>query len=171
MDNVQLSRKIAKIANEQDRSTFIEIFDYFAPRLVGHLINSGSTKEEAEEITQDTLTTVWQKANLFNHKKGNVSTWIFTIARNRRIDRLRRKSVLDFSQDLVESIYYEDYKHDENISEDIREIQSKLNQNENNLIKMNFFEGKSHKKISEELEIPLGTVKSRIRHILYKIKK
>ena len=172
MNNEELKKLIFRIGNNQDRSAFIAIFDYFAPRLIGYLVSTRSQKDIAEEITQEVLSTVWQKANQFNQNKGNVSTWIFTIARNRRIDRIRKNENPSYNTlDLIDALYPHADQNDSNIDEKIAEIQSKLTKDEKNLIKMNFFEGKSHKIISRELEIPLGTVKSKIRNILFKIKK
>lgn len=172
MNNSQLKDLLFKIGKDQDKAAFSEIFDFFSPRLMGYLISSKSQKEVAEEITQETLSTVWQKAFQFNHKKGNVSTWIFTIARNKRIDRLRKNENPKYNtSDLIDALYQEENTQEKDFELKIKEIQQKLNENEKKLIKMNFFEGKTHKNISKDLEIPLGTVKSRIRNILIKMKK
>ncbi len=172
MNNSKLCNLIFKIGNEQNKSAFNDIFDYFAPRLIGYLVGSGSKKEIAEEITQEILSIVWQKASQFNYKKGNVSTWIFTIARNKRIDRIRKNENSTYNTlDLIDALYPNEDSQNYDLSQEIREMQCKLNDNEKKLIKMNFFEGKTHKMISRDLEIPLGTVKSRIRNILTKMRK
>jgi RNA polymerase sigma-70 factor (ECF subfamily) len=171
MNNNELCSLIYKIANEQNKSAFTDIFDYFAPRVIGYLIGSGSQKEIAEEITQEVLSIVWQKAGQFNYKKGNVNTWVFTIARNKRIDRIRKNENPSYSTlDLIDALYSKNDIQNNDFEEKIGLIQNKLNKNERKLIKMNFFEGKSHKIMSKELEIPLGTIKSRIRKILTKIR-
>lgn len=172
MKNDQLKDLIGKIADKQDKSAFGGIFNYFAPRVMGYLINSGSSKEIAEEITQEVLSVVWQKSNQFNHSRGSVSTWIFTIARNKKIDRLRKnKSSLYNNLELIDALYPEVDEKTSLVENKINKIQSKLNKNEQKLIRMNFFEGKTHKIMSRDLEIPLGTVKSRIRNILLKMRK
>ena len=171
MKNIELCDLIFKISSKQDKSAFKWIFDYFSPRIIGYLVSSGSEQETAEEITQEVLSTVWQKAEQFDYKKGNVSTWIFTIARNKRIDRIRKNENPSYNTvDLIDALYSSE--NDKNVSfhDEIKKIHEKLNENERKLIKMNFFEGKSHKIISRDLEIPLGTVKSRIRKILEKMK-
>ena len=89
MNSSNLKDLIYKIGNHQNKSAFVDIFDYFAPRIIGYLVSSGTQKEIAEEITQEVLSTVWQKADTFNYKKANVNTWIFTIARNKRIALLK----------------------------------------------------------------------------------
>ena len=171
MNNNELCSLIYKIANEQNKSAFTDIFDYFAPRVIGYLVGSGSQKEIAEEITQEVLSIVWQKAGQFNYKKGNVNTWVFTIARNKRIDRMRKNENPSYSTlDLIDALYSKNDIQNNDFEEKIGLIQNKLNKNERKLIKMNFFEGKSHKIMSKELEIPLGTIKSRIRKILTKIR-
>ena len=171
MNNNKLCNLIFKIANEQDKSAFNDIFDYFAPRVIGYLVGSGSQKEIAEEVAQEVLSMVWQKASKFNYKKGNVNTWVFTIARNKRIDRIRKNENPSYNTvDLIDALYSKNNIQNNDFEEEIRVLQNKLNENEKKLIKMNFFEGKSHKIISKDLEIPLGTIKSRIRKILTKIR-
>ena len=171
MNNNKLCNLIFKIANEQDKSAFNDIFDYFAPRVIGYLVGSGSQKEIAEEIAQEVLSMVWQKASQFDYKKGNVNTWVFTIARNKRIDRIRKNENPSYNTvDLIDALYSKNNIQNNDFEEEIRVLQNKLNKNEKKLIKMNFFEGKSHKIISKDLEIPLGTIKSRIRKILTKIR-
>ena len=171
MNNNKLCSLIFKIANEQDKSAFNDIFDYFAPRVIGYLVGSGSQKEIAEEIAQEVLSMVWQKASKFNYKKGNVNTWVFTIARNKRIDRIRKNENPSYNTvDLIDALYSKNDIQNNDFEEEIKVLQNKLNKSEKKLIKMNFFEGKSHKIISKDLEIPLGTIKSRIRKILTKIR-
>lgn len=171
MDNNHLTKLISQIAENQDKAAFSDIFQYFAPRIMGYLINSGSKKEFAEEITQEVLSTVWVKANKFDQIKGNVSTWVFTISRNKRIDKLRKNEVISYNaDDLIDALYPQENLEGHNFNDKMTEINSNLNENERKLIKMNFLDGKTHKTISRELEIPLGTVKSRIRTILNKMK-
>ena len=172
MENEDLKKLVYKIAISQDKIAFGNLFDYFAPKIIGYLISSGSTKDVAEEITQEVLSTVWQKSYQYKDNSANVSTWIFTIARNKRIDRLRKNENPSYnSEDSVNALYSaHEYKNNE-LEEKVSEMQAKLDNNEKKLIKMNFFEGKSHKNISSELEIPLGTVKSKIRTILKKMKE
>jgi len=171
MNNSELKELIIKITKTKDKNAFSKIFYYFAPRIIGYLISSGTNKEISEEITQEVLSNVWQKAYQFDQKKANVSTWIFTIARNKRIDRIRKNENPTYNSiDLINTLYPSDNEKNQELQEKIDEILSSLNKNEKKLIKMNFFEGKTHKTISEVLKIPLGTVKSRIRGILQKIK-
>ncbi len=82
---------IEKIAETKDRDAFAALFAHFAPRLKGYLLRLGASDGQAEEVLQEALLTVWRKADLFDRKKAAASTWIFTIARNRRIDILRKR--------------------------------------------------------------------------------
>jgi RNA polymerase sigma-70 factor (ECF subfamily) len=172
MENNDLKDLVSQVAKNKDRKSFGILFDYFAPRVIGYLVNSGSKIDVAEEITQEVLSNVWQKSAQFNHKKGNVNTWIFTIARNKKIDRIRKKGDSSYNTvELIDALYSNKSNNILEIEEKIEEIQLMLDESEKKLIKMNFFEGKTHKKISEDLEIPLGTVKSKIRNILNKMRK
>ena len=171
MNNEKLKDLLTKIATDGDQLAFSKIFDYFSPRIMGYLVGLGSPKEIAEEITQEVLTTIWQKSEKFDYKKGNVNTWVFTISRNKRIDRLRRNENPIYNKsDLIEALYPYQEVNNMDLEIKIQAIKSNLNENEKKIINMNFFEGKSHKIISRDLEIPLGTVKSRIRNILNKMK-
>ena len=171
MNNLYLKELIFNIAKSQDRSSFSRIFDYFSPRIMGYLINSGTSKAISEEITQEVLSAVWQKAYQFDQKVANVSTWIFTIARNKRIDRIRKNENPNYNlTDIINQLYSNDNVQNKEVEEEIDVILSTLSENEQKLLKMNFFEGKSHKEISKETAIPLGTIKSRIRSILKRIR-
>ena len=171
MNNLELSDLIYKIGKNRDKSAFKDIFDFFAPRVIGYLIKSGSQKEIAEEITQEVLSAIWQKSEQFDYKKANVSTWVFTIARNKRIDRVRKNENPNYNTlDLIDALYSDYNYKNQDFHDEINKMQDNLNEKERSLLKMNFFEGKSHKIISRELEIPLGTVKSRIRNIIKKMK-
>jgi RNA polymerase sigma-70 factor (ECF subfamily) len=171
MNNTKLCSLIFKIGSEQDKSAFNDIFDYFAPRIIGYLIGSGSKKEVAEEITQETLSIIWQKSGQFDYKKGNVSTWIFTIARNKRIDRIRKNENPSYNTlDLIDALYSNVENNNIDTRDEVGKMQDQLDKYEKKLIKMNFFEGKSHKIMSRDLEIPIGTVKSKIRKILEKMR-
>ena len=171
MQNLDLKELIDKIAKSQDKASFDRIFDYFSPRVMGYLINSGTNRAISEEITQDVLTTVWQKAYQFDQKVANVSTWIFTIARNKRVDWVRKKENPFYNlTDIIDSLYTNSNEQNEEIKGKVEVVLSPLSEDEKKLLKMNFFEGKSHKEISKETNTPLGTIKSRIRSILNKIR-
>ena len=166
---------LAKVAERQDISSFKKIFDYFSPRLKSFLMRSGADEAIAEEIIQETMTIIWTKADYYDPKMASPSTWIYTIARNKKIDILRksRKAILEDIDTAVlppvESKADENIEHDQKF-EMITQYLDDLPEDQLNLLKMNFFEEKSHGEISEITKIPLGTVKSRIRLALEKIR-
>ncbi len=175
MEKSHLNSLMSKIQRHRDEMAFSEIFDYFAPKVNAYFIQNSIKFESSEELTQEVLSTVWAKSDLYNSEKSALSTWIFTIARNKKIDFFRKNSKVDFKEEDIREFLYQDREVDlikENeAKKQIERINDELDEQQKIMIKMNFFENKSHKKIADELEIPLGTVKSRIRHILTKMQE
>ena len=172
MENTKIIDLVKKISEERDEEAFSQIFDYIAPKINSYFIKNNFNFEQSEELTQDVLSTIWSKANLFNPEKSKFITWSFTIARNKKIDFYRKTKKNDVNEDDIRSFLYpNDDGNDYEIESTINKIKEELDQNQQKLIKMSFFEQKSHKNIAEELEIPLGTVKSRIRSTLKKMQK
>ena len=165
------SERIVSIASRQDRTAFAELFNHFAPRIKGLMRRSGSTEAQAEEIAQEAMLTVWRKAQLFDPSASAAATWIFTIARNLRIDAIRRETRGGAIRvDEVEA----EYEIDETPGADVRiaeaqagarlrEAMATLPREQLKVIEMSFFEEKAHSEIAKTLRIPLGTVKSRTR--------
>ena len=172
MENAQIIELVKKVSEERDEIAFSEIFDFIAPKINAYYIKNNLSIEQAEELTQDVLSTIWLKAELFDPEKSKFITWSFTIARNKKIDfyRKNQKNVAD-EEDVRDFLYNENKLDDYEIESVIKDITKDLDENQKKLIKMSFFEQKSHKKISTELEIPLGTVKSKIRASLNKMQK
>ena len=172
MENEKVINLIQKISIDRDEKAFSEIFDFIAPKINAYYIKSDLDFDQAEELTQEVLSTIWSKAYLFDPQKSKLITWSFTIARNKKIDFYRKniKNITD-EQDIRDFLYENNNANDYEIEDTINKISKELDQNQQKLIKMSFFEQKSHKKIAEELEIPLGTVKSRIRSTLSKMQK
>ena len=175
MDNIELSKLMLKIREDRDEIAFSGIFDFIAPKLKAYFLQNGLLSENAEELTQEVLSLVWSKSNKYNPEKSAVSTWIYTIARNKMIDFYRKNKSLEYKEeDIREYLYNPNHSNEileTEIKDQVDKINKELNDDQRKMIKMNFFENKSHKKIAEELEIPLGTVKSRIRHILIKLQR
>jgi len=169
------SRCMQDIANHQDREAFKKVFEYFAPRLKSYFIKAGAQENQAEEVIQEVMIAIWTKASSYDSSKSSVSTWIYTIARNKRIDKIRKEKrhyLLESDEGLevpVASTQEENIlavqltKKIENCLESLPAEQSKL-------LKLSYFYEKTHTAISEELKIPLGTVKSRIRLALNKMR-
>ena len=175
MDKSDLSKLMVKITNDRDEIAFSSLFDFIAPKLMSFFLQNGLDSDIAEELTQEVMSMVWLKADKYDSSKSAVSTWIYTIARNKKVDFLRKNMKIDINEEDVREFLYQDSEldkvHENEIREQVRRINEELDKDQRKIIKMNFFENKSHKIISEELEIPLGTVKSRIRHILTKMQR
>ena len=171
MDNKKAVDLVKRIAKDKDETAFSEIFDYIAPKINAYYIKHNLSSELAEELTQEVLSTIWIKAELFNSEKSKFITWSFTIARNKKIDFYRKNLKKVSNDDVRDFLYENDKSNDYEIESTINKITEDLDQNQKKLIKMSFFEQKSHKIIAAELEIPLGTVKSRIRSTLSKMQK
>jgi RNA polymerase sigma-70 factor (ECF subfamily) len=164
----ELAALVRAVALDRDRAAFTQLFDYFGPRLKGYLIRLGSDSGTAEEIMQDAMTTLWNKAALFDPEKSAVATWLYRIARNRRIDGLRRDRLDYFDPMDAPEIASDDPNADEQIDlhdkeERIRAVLTHLPADQLALIKLAFFDGLSHSEIAARMKLPLGTVKSRIR--------
>ena len=172
MENSKILDLIKRISDERDEKAFSEIFDFLAPKINAYYLKNNFSLEHAEELTQEVLSTIWMKAELFNPRKSKFITWSFTIARNKKIDFLRKNKKNEYNEEDIRDFLYENtVPNNFEITASIKKINDELDQNQQKLIKMSFFEQKSHKKIAEELEIPLGTVKSRIRATLNKMQK
>ena len=172
MKNAKIIELVKKIAEERNEIAFSEIFDFIAPKINAYYIKNNLGVEQAEELTQEVLSTIWLKADLFDPEKSKFITWSFTIARNKKIDFYRKNKKNDINEEDVRDFLYENNKtNDYEIESTIKKITQELDESQKKLIKMSFFEQKSHKNIAAELEIPLGTVKSRIRSTLNKLQK
>ena len=172
MENAQIIDLVKKVAKERNKIAFSEIFDFIAPKINAYYLKNNLSIDQAEELTQEVLSTIWLKAELFNPEKSKFITWSFTIARNKKIDFYRKNKKNDINEEDIRDFLYENNKSDDyEIESTIKNITQELDKNQKKLIKMSFFEQKSHKNIAAELEIPLGTVKSRIRATLNKMKK
>lgn len=167
-------RLIEAVAMRRDREAFAQLFSYFAPRLKAWLIKSGATPGAAEDFAQDTLLTVWRKADLFDARKARAATWIFTIARNRRLDMLRRDA-RPLPTPEIELASEEVRRPDDLLamSEDaerVRNALSRLQPDQVEVLRLAFFMDSPHSEIARRLGLPLGTVKSRIRNAMIKLR-
>jgi len=159
---------IEKIAENKDREAFAALFTHFAPRLKGYLLRLGANEGQAEEVLQDALLTVWRKAHLFDRKKAAASTWIFTIARNRRIDILRRRKFPEIEAEDPSMVPDPPAQPDAEViglheADAVRQALDKLPDEQRELVRLAFYNGWSHSKIAADTNLPLGTVKSRLR--------
>jgi RNA polymerase sigma-70 factor (ECF subfamily) len=164
---------VLRVRDQQDRGAFAALFRHFAPRVKGFLMKSGASPQLAEEVAQDVMATLWQKAHLFDPARASVATWVFTIARNRRIDALR-KARRPEPEDLPwgpepEPDQAEVYEAQQE-SERLGEALARLPEKQRVLIQRAYFGDLSHSEIAAETGLPLGTIKSRIRLALDRLR-
>ena len=162
------ARLTARVAAARDREAFAALYDHFAPRLVGWLARAGSTRGVAEEITQEVMTTLWTKAQLFDPAKSSLATWLFRVARNRRIDLTRRDRSGEI--DLDDPFFDVEPEASAETGMEVRQRETQvavaleaLPEEQKAMIRLAFFDELSHSEIAERTGLPLGTVKSRIR--------
>ena len=157
----------------QDREAFTELFQHYAPRVKAFLIKSGSDAGMAEECAQDVMATLWHKAHLFDPSRASVSTWVFTIARNRRIDLLRKQRRPEPDEltwgpepepDAADVIELQQE------SEKLAEALAQLPEKQKDLIQKAYFGDLTHSEIAAETGLLLGTIKSRIRLALDRLR-
>lgn len=165
-----------RVAEGRDRQAFVELFDHFAPRLNGYLQRLGLERGDAEDMAQEVMAVLWHKAHLFDPAKSSLATWLFRIARNRRIDvaRRERSRVLDPDEPMLMPSEPEPVDHEMDArqrDERVRAALSELPTEQYELVQMAFFLGLSHSQIADQSGLPLGTVKSRIRLAFQRMRK
>jgi RNA polymerase sigma-70 factor (ECF subfamily) len=163
-----MNHLLIAVAENEDRQAFQTLFEYFAPRVKAFLFKQGTTPEMAEEVVQETMVNVWRKSAQFDPARASASTWIFTIARNLRIDMLRKENRP--APDMDDPALVPDPEpaaHDSiaraQEADRLKSAVSALPREQQEVLELAFFQEKAHPQVAEELGIPLGTVKSRIR--------
>ena len=173
-DGERFAALVAAVAAQEDRTAFAELFAYFAPRVKSFALRGGADPATAEEIAQDTLAIVWRKAASYDPAKAAVSTWIFTIARNRRIDLIRREGRAELDPDDPGLAPAPAPTGDAVVAARqttrlVRKAVDSLPDEQREVLELAFFGDRTHPEIAEALGLPLGTVKSRIRLALGKL--
>lgn len=173
--NAKMSANLAAVANARDVAAFEDLFRYYGPRVRSYMARLARDRQLAEELMQETMMAVWHKSAQYSPEKGNVSTWIFTIARNLRIDAYRKANRPSFDPEdpafVPDGIASADAALEEREdAERLHEAMTDLPPEQVELLKLSFFDEASHGKIAETLGIPLGTVKSRIRLAFSKLR-
>lgn len=167
-DRDRFARLTKAVAELRDQGAFTELFDHFAPRLKAWLTRQGMRADEAEELVQEVMTILWHRASLYDPTRSSLSTWLFRIARNRRIDaeRRARNRKIDGSDIYIHvdevpgvDILFESEERDALVQQALTQIPAEQME----LIQAAFFLGQSHSEIAAATGLPLGTVKSRIR--------
>lgn len=169
---------LQRVAEQDDRAAFRQLYRYFAPRIKAYAINQGFS-QHAEVLVQEVMTSVWRNADKYSPALASVSTWIFTITRNQRIDILRklnrtRAEVVIETEDLWQIPTEEDTTvySIQNLSTEkfVKHSIDKLPEEQMIALRKVYYEGKTHEEVAEELNIPLGTVKGRLRLSLQKLR-
>ncbi|WP_207780458.1 sigma-70 family RNA polymerase sigma factor [Pokkaliibacter plantistimulans] len=163
---------MAAVAGQRDKASFMQIYDYFAPRLNSYLHGLGASPALAEELVQESLLSLWRKAHQFNPDKAALSTWLFRIARNLFIDAMRRQpnwllSELDMEEEIDPHSPSGD-SHADGLK--VQQAIQQLPMMQAQVVYKSYFEAKSHSEIAEELQIPLGSVKSSLRLAFQKLR-
>lgn len=173
--DLDFSQKIVAVGRLRDRAAFAALFEHFAPRIKAYLLRAGADEALADELAQEALLAVWRKADSFDASRATAATWIFTIARNLRIDRFRKEwrdvSVGDDMPETVDEMAMpDDSLSDAERGARVRKALRQLPPEQIKVIELSFFEEQPHAEIAQRLGIPIGTVKSRIRIAMAKLR-
>lgn len=164
----RLDDLLTAVGTRRDGKAFTALFDHFQPRVHAQMLRLGLAPVAAADVTQDVMETIWRKAHLFDRRKSAAATWVFHIARNRRIDIRRRSREHSFATQDFFAIPDPTEASDDCVDTAQREHRvrialNSLPQEQLALVQLAFFEGLSHGSIAERMNLPLGTVKSRLR--------
>jgi len=167
---------VMRVAAFRDIAAFGQLFDHFAPRVKRYLLRLGCDDGVAEDLAQEVMLTVWRRAETFDPSQSTAATWVFTIARNRRIDFLRRerRPELDWNDPMLvpeADISAETKLLNDARGKTLRDAMAALPDEQVELLKMAYLGDRSHRVIAEEQHLPLGTVKSRLRLALGRLRK
>lgn len=168
LDAEPMTACILAVADSRDYAAFETLFRHFAPRIKSYLLKIGRDASVAEEVMQETMIMVWRKAGQFDPSKASASTWVFTIARNLRIEAFRRDRRPELDPDDPALAPETETPIDQVLAQQqseaqLRKAMTLLSEDEQTLLKLSFYDDMSHSTISEKLGLPLGTVKSRFR--------
>jgi RNA polymerase sigma-70 factor (ECF subfamily) len=175
-ENLDDRTLVERVAQYRDREAFQRLFLYFGPKIKGLMMRSGSDADTAEDLAQEVMLTLWRKAGLYAPDRGSVSAWVFTIARNVRIDRLRRQSSRPYED--IDEVQLE--APDANGEEETQMRQrdtlvgqalSELPPEQRRVVELSFIEDMPQAEIATMLDLPLGTVKSRMRLAYAKLRE
>ncbi|SEL90365.1 RNA polymerase sigma-70 factor, ECF subfamily [Roseivivax marinus] len=166
--------RVFDIRDNRSEAAFVAVFEHFAPRLKAFLMRGGNDAATAEEVVQDVMSTVWRKAHMFDPSRASVSTWLFTIARNRRIDIARRRNARPEPEALPWGPDHAPAPEEViGLQEDsarLGEAMRTLPEKQRRLIESAYFGELTHREIAAETGLPLGTIKSRIRLALDRLR-
>jgi RNA polymerase sigma-70 factor, ECF subfamily len=172
----RMAELLRRLTDRSDTDAFQQLYQSFGPRVKSYMMRQGADADTAEELAQETLLAVWRKAALYAEDKGSASTWIYTIARNLRIDRLRREFAWQELPEGHDETASDDVAPDEAVSDmerqtRVRTALAQLPEDQHAVVSLSYLDGLSHSEIAEKLHLPLGTVKSRMRLAYQKIRE
>ncbi len=170
-----LAQAILAVAERADKAAFAVLYRHFAPRLKSYYLRLGVEAAKAEDLAQEVMTTLWRKAAQYDPAKAEAATWVFTIARNLRIDVLRRERRPEADDSVLETIEDEGPRADDCVAarqraDKVRAALQTLPPEQAEVVRLSFFEDKPHGEIAADLGIPLGTVKSRLRLAMRRVR-
>lgn len=172
-DAARWVEKMILVRDAQDQTAFTELFAHFAPMVKAYLIRSGASRQLAEDCAQEVMATVWRKAALYDPSRASVATWVFTIARNRRIDMIRkerRPEPEELTWGPEEEPAQEDVVALQQESDILAKAIQSLPEKQRELVEAAYFGDLSHSEIAAETGLPLGTIKSRLRLALDRLR-
>ena len=173
-DAISLEALILAVARERDKQAFTVLFDHFAPRVKAFLQRGGTPGASAEDMMQDVLLTVWNKAAQFDPSRASAQAWVFGIARNLKIDTIRRARVPLPELDPLQAepdLPSDDLVAARQSSRLVRQAIQDLPAEQLEVLKLSYFEDMSHGEIEKALGVPLGTIKSRLRLAMAKLRQ
>lgn len=175
-DDRAMETLLGAIAENGDKRAFAELFEYFAPRVKGFLMKGGASDADADDLAQEVMVKVFKKAKLFDNSKASAATWIFAIARNARIDAIRRATKPDLDPDEPMLTPEEAPRADvvcelKERDARIKEAVSRLPAEQREAMMLHFYADEPHSAIADRLGLPLGTVKSRLRLAIEKVRR
>jgi RNA polymerase sigma-70 factor (ECF subfamily) len=156
------------VGAKHDGQAFAVLFNHFRPRVQSQLVRFGLAPVAAEDVAQDVMETIWSKAHLYDPRKSGATTWVQQIARNRSIDLKRRCREFSVAEEDFHDIPDPAVANDDCLDAAQREARVRvaldaLPGEQLTLVQLAFFEGLSHSTIARRMNLPLGTVKSRLR--------
>ncbi|OKY27907.1 sigma-70 family RNA polymerase sigma factor [Thalassotalea sp. PP2-459] len=176
-EHQQLSQWLISVANHRDKAAFSELFKFFAPKILRIAKNKIGSEAQASEIVQETMSNIWRKAHLFDAQKGAPTTWVYTVMRNVTFDMLRKvksnreDTLSDDIWPLAEQSASEDEPFEDHLAQNnILSVIETLPENQQQVIKGFYFMEMSQEQLANHLGLPLGTIKSRLRLALAKLK-
>ncbi|WP_371379568.1 sigma-70 family RNA polymerase sigma factor [Thalassotalea aquiviva] len=177
VDHNQLANWLALVAEKRDKQAFTGLFQFFAPKILRIAASKFTNEAQAAEIVQETMTNVWRKAHLYSPEKGAPTTWVYTVMRNVTFDMLRKlkaKKEDNLSDDIwpiAEAAEVKEQEFEDHLqNKQILSLLDKLPENQRQVVKGFYFMEMSQEQLAQHLDLPLGTVKSRLRLALNKLK-